>query len=377
MLGPNAVCSRIFLALLILTLSYFAYMNYILFIRVRDYPIRRETNVTSGLPEYKSRISCDINPICDVTVKGMMMDNPNHYLLTPLATITDRALGISDQSWISPNAISAFHVLVAMAAGKCVSSDSLSERRFGVVLFMIRSWLDDLDGHVARQRKNIRGEHSEFGSLGYWIDGLCDFLGVTFLLIGIYYFMKTNPPRRGYQKLLPTQESGKEFKTGIVYKKKILSGREAPKTLLFIIGQLILSSAGWNRYISLYQDLLESEISSTVQLSNENSIQTIVFRSASFWAITLSWTIVNFHAITDYLLLAIFTDRLWEYFRSVRYVGYIFLIIVIGASEFHYRNVYACVLDSTITPSVSVSETINYRRDLSFILSNQNYETLA
>lgn len=370
MLGPNALCSRLFLALLILTLSYFIYMNYLLFCRVRDYPLRRETNTTSTLPQYHSRIfSCDINPICDVTVKSMMLDNANHYLLGPFAAIVDQALNISKQSWISPNMISAFHVLVALAAGKCVSSDSVSQRRFGVVLFMIRSWLDDLDGHVARQRKNIRGEFSEVGTLGYWVDGICDALGVASLFIGVYYYMKNNPPRRGYEKLLPIVES-KELGSGKIYKKKISSEREAAKTLLLVIAQFLISSAGWNRYIAVYQDLLEDEVPQDPSIPSSSfspePLQLMVFRSASFWAITLSWTAVNIHALTDYFLLAIFMDRLWEYLCFVRYLGYLILFALIGITEFHY-----CKVHQEIWNRVTSSPFQDSKQSLTFALNSK------
>ncbi|XP_046752070.1 ceramide phosphoethanolamine synthase [Diprion similis] len=377
MLGPNAVCSRLFLALLILTLSYFVYMNYLLFVRVRDYAIRRNSDGTPTDTSYhNSYISCDVNPICDVTVKSLMLDNPNHYLLSPLAVIVDRVLKISQQSWISPNEISAFHVLVAVAAGKCVSSDSLSHRRFGVVLFMIRSWLDDLDGHVARQRKNIRGEYSEVGSIGYWVDGICDSLGVLSLIIGVYYFIKVNPPRRGYEKLLPVIES-KDLGSGKLYKKKTPLGRAAPKVLLLFVGQLMLSSAGWNRYIALYQDLLEGQPSqghqnsitgSSLPLSQED-IQLTVFRSNPFWAITLSWTLVNAHALTDYLLLAIFTDRLWEYVSSIRYLGYVVLFTVLGVTEYHYRNLCQEFFDPATSAHVESEQSLTHVENISYRLT--------
>lgn len=339
MLGPNAICGRIFLALLITTIVYFAYMNYLLYIRVHDYKFRGDANTSfeESLPNYESTISCDVNPLCDVTVKSLMLDNPNHYILGPLASIVDKTLGISDcWTWISPNHISAFHVLVAIAAGKCVSSDSLSQRRFGVILFMIRTWLDDLDGHVARRRRNIRGEYSEVGSVGYLVDGLCDALGVLSFLAGVYYFMKNNPPRRGYEKLLPTLET-KEFGSGgTVYRKKQNSGKEIPWTMALFIVQLLFSSAGWNRYIAVYQDLLETKGS----FNSRERFQILIIRSAYFWSVSILWTVINIHAITDYLLFAIFIDKLWEFLRLIRYLGYFLILIATAATEYHYRIVY-------------------------------------
>lgn len=344
MLGPNSFCGRVLLGFLILFAIYFIGMDYLLYLRVQNYLVRP----TADGIEYQSIVPCDIDPLCVVTTKGLMLDHPNHYLLSPLATIVDRILGISSWTWISPNMISGFHVMVAIAAGKCVSSDSLSSRRIGVFLFQIRTWLDDLDGHVARKRKNISGEHSDVGSTGYWVDGICDALGCIALMIGAFVFLRNNPPRRGYEKLvavLPsTVDARDSFGTGIFYKKKISLSRQVLKTVLLLVGQLTCASVGWNRYISLYQDLLETNPrSSLVPEAVLFSRQTNVFRSSSFWGVLLGWRLINFHAAIDYFLLAIFLDKIWEYMKIVSWSGYVLLLTLIYFSEFHFLEVYAYV----------------------------------
>lgn len=127
-----------------------------------------------------------------------MLDHTNHYIFAPLATLFDDLVGFSRTNLITPNMISFFHVLVAILAGRMVASDSISYRRFGVVLFQFRTFLDDLDGHVARAKKNIRGERSEIGTTGYYVDGICDGLGCIALMIGIFVFLKNNVSQLTY-----------------------------------------------------------------------------------------------------------------------------------------------------------------------------------
>lgn len=64
-------------------------------------------------------------------------------------------------------------------------------------MFQIRTFFDDLDGHVARAKRNIRGERSEIGTMGYYVDGICDGLGCIALMIGIFYFLRNNVRSRG------------------------------------------------------------------------------------------------------------------------------------------------------------------------------------
>lgn len=112
-----------------------------------------------------------------------------------MAVLFDDLLGFSRSDIITPNMISFFHVFVAILAGRMIASDSLGYRRLGVVLFQIRTFLDDLDGHVARTKKHVRGERSEIGTTGYYVDGICDGLGCIALMLGVFVYLKNNPPR--------------------------------------------------------------------------------------------------------------------------------------------------------------------------------------
>lgn len=365
MVGPSSQISKLLLTLLFLLIIFFIWMDVNLYIRIQDYPIRENEirllngstvlkptlpvtspYATSSIPyrqpqvaaryEDVAWVSCEINPLCDVTVKAMMLDHTNHYLFAPMATIADNLAGFSKGDLITPNMISFFHVFVAIAAGRMVASDSLGYRRIGVVLFQFRTFLDDLDGHVARAKKHIRGERSDIGSAGYYIDGICDGLGCIALMIGVFVFLKNNPPRRGYtqlQSIIPVSES-KNSESGVIYKVKVTTKKVARKVLCYS-GILLLSSTGWNRYIAIYQDMLEREDVTPTQFLHQES----VFRSTGFFCICWLWRILNVHALLHFLLLSIFCDKLWEYLRMIQYAGFVTLLVIISVAEMHLLGV--------------------------------------
>uniref|UniRef100_A0A182VKI6 RNA helicase n=1 Tax=Anopheles merus TaxID=30066 RepID=A0A182VKI6_ANOME len=382
MVGPSSQVSKILLSLLFLLIAFFAWMDVNLYIRIQDYPIRdtdpfllaanstllkpasagsHPSTVTSPLLAASSSmplqlnrhivryedvawVNCDLNPLCDVTVKAMMLDHTNHYLFAPIATIVDNVAGFSQGDLVTPNMISFFHVFVAIAAGRMIASDSLGYRRIGVVLFQFRTFLDDLDGHVARAKKHIRGERSDIGSAGYYIDGICDGLGCIALMIGVFVFLKNNPPRRGYtqlQSIIPVSESKSGSESGVIYKVKVTTKKVARKVLCYT-GMLVLSSTGWNRYIAIYQDMLERENVTPAQYLHQES----VFRSTGFFVIAWLWRIFNVHALLHFLLLSVFCDKLWEYLRMIQYAGYVALLVIISFAEMHLLGVQTFIYKS-------------------------------
>lgn len=357
MMGPSSQISKLLVASLFALLIFFIYMDIELYFRIQNYPLDRtfiphepteiltsdelallgttvdDLNGTKISYSDVSWFGCNISPLCDVTVKALLLDHTNHYLFSPGARIFDNLLSISTKHlWITPNMISGFHVFVAILAGKLVASDSLVSRRIGVVLFEFRTFLDDLDGHVARTRKNIRGERSEVGTAGYYIDGLCDALGCISLILGLFVFLRNNPPRRGYIQLQAILPNSNEY---MVDKCKVTTKKVARKVACFS-AQLLLSSTLWNRYIAVYQDMLERDMNITkVQFIK----QTITFKSSLFFCVAWLWRVVNVHNLMHILLLSIFCDKLWELLRSVQYIGFVVLICVICITEMHLLEV--------------------------------------
>lgn len=407
MIGPSSCVSKILLSGLFLLIVWYIYMDVSLYLRIQNYPIERnfhfnetiaDTNsaptkvidgyassfplasssssISSAVVQSPSNyytsdalttpangkviryedvtwISCDLNPLCDVTVKAILLDHTNHYLFAPMATIFDNIVGFSRSAFITANMISFFHVFVAILSGRMIASDNLGYRRMGVVLFQFRTFLDDLDGHVARQKKHIRGERSEIGTAGYYIDGLCDALGCVALMIGVFIYLKNNPPRRGYtqlQAILPlSSETKGSSETGVTYKVKVTTKKVARKILCFS-SQLLLSSTGWNRYIALYQDMLERNDVKPAQFARQN----IIMKSKWFFIVAWLWRVFNVHALLHCLLLSIFCDKLWEFLRVIQCSGFVVLLIIICATEMHVLEVETFIF-TTLTGNNTAS----------------------
>ncbi|PZC76270.1 hypothetical protein B5X24_HaOG204825 [Helicoverpa armigera] len=368
MMWPASQASKILTFLLLVIVVYCICMDTFLFLRIQNYKIEGfdvTTNVTQetstiqqsrNLPNYEdvTWVPCTINPLCHPTVKALMVDHINHYIYGPLCAIVDVGLGISE-NWlfITPNMISFFHVLVAVIGAKLLTCPNLAFRRVAIVLFQIRMFLDDLDGHVARERKHIKGERSDVGSLGYWVDGICDLLGVIAMMIGITLYLRNNPPRRGYKNTpastLPyhqlkeinsTEDIEKDHSTdnGISYKTKVTFQKIAQVICLFS-GQMVLSSLAWNRYIDIYQDLLEN-------CTEYDAIRReTMFRSGKFFFTSAIWRIMNPHSYLHALSLAVFCDKTWWFLKTVHYTGYLGLVVAVGTSEYFIDNIRAYVLN--------------------------------
>lgn len=339
MIFPASRISKVLLAIFVLLILFYIYMDINLYFRIQDYPVDRGNgnNYTLKYADV-SWVDCDISPLCDVTVKALLLDHTNHYIFAPLVTIVDRIMKISEIEWITPNSISFFHVFIAVLSAKCISTDSLAYRRIGVALFEFRTFLDDMDGHVARARKNIKGERSEIGTSGYYIDGLCDALGCVALLIGVSVFLKNNPPRRGYMPVL-MNESKERCENNMACRTKKVACTVGCFTL-----QLLISSAAWNRYIAIYQDLLENNDVGKGEFLRQN----VVFRSSFFFCVAWFWRIVSVHNLVHFLLVAVFCDNLWEFLRAVQYVGFGVLFSVICVTEIQILDVKRFIFrDST------------------------------
>ncbi|XP_052742762.1 ceramide phosphoethanolamine synthase [Bicyclus anynana] len=366
MMWPSSQASKILTFLLFGVVVYCVYMDTFLFLRIQNYKIdtfEREENSTQESTTHKSTkqqnyedvvwIPCTINPLCHPTVKALMVDHINHYIYGPLCAILDIGLGISERMlFITPNMISFFHVLIACVGAKLLTFQSLAARRVAVVLFQIRMFLDDLDGHVARERKHIKGERSDVGSLGYWVDGICDLLGVIAMMIGILFYLKNNPPRRGYKgtpvSTLPyhqlkeinsSEDIEKEHTdVGISYKTKVTFQRIVQVIGLFS-GQMVLSSLAWNRYIDMYQDMLENCTEYDVGRRDGT------FRSGTFFFATGMWRVVNPHSYLHLLSLAVFCDKTWGFLKAVHYSGYVCLVVTVAASEVLVESIRSYVVN--------------------------------
>ena len=163
LVGKMSEITPIFLVLLLAIIIYFAWMDVALYYSLQSHPENllltenykalqnpNETSTPKGAPP-KIEAFDPFNPL---SLKLLMLDHTNHYVYYPLASFLDLdVLKISEQlTFITPDMISFSHVMVGAVAGKFLSSELLNQRRIGVLLFEVRSFLDSLDGLVARSR---------------------------------------------------------------------------------------------------------------------------------------------------------------------------------------------------------------------------------
>lgn len=298
------------------------------------------------------------SPFNGLTVKMMMIDPANHYIHTPAATIFNELTHFSTVLYfITPNMISVAHIIVAVVAAKFIASDTLLMRQVGVVLFELRAFLDCLDGVVYRAHNNLESNISNFGSMGYIIDGIADTAGSAALVVGVYIYLRRSLPQRGggWMKLsLATCEhnnssssschhnggsGGGSSSGGHHHHHHLSNGIVTHRRLLGVLGcfslQLAISAGFWDRYISGYHQLLENPQATEQQMILQNE----VLKSALMWIIMWFWRIVNAHALLEMILFSIFVDRLWEYLLFVQYIGFMVLIVLISLTEVHFHDV--------------------------------------
>lgn len=130
------------------------------------------------------------SPFYPLTVKLIMTDPTSHYVIKPTSEIFDQVTGFSTVFFfITANMISFSHVVIALIAGKFIASECIRDRRFGLLLFEFRTWLDGLDGVVFRSRAKESTYHSHRNSSGYYIDVVCDTVGGFALSFGVLFYL--------------------------------------------------------------------------------------------------------------------------------------------------------------------------------------------
>jgi len=394
--------THIFIVLLLVVLMYYAWMDVALYYKLQSQTdnllltqnyiedrsnanIKQRQNTTSTTPIQSFDA---FNPI---SLKLLVLDHSNHYIYYPLGSWIDiDILHISEKLiFITPDMISLSHVMVAAFGAKFLASELLLHRRLGVLLFELRSFLDSLDGLVARTRVRERAMIADSTKWGYWMDGLCDLTGtiffmiavimicqrslqlrrtVTFQIVPIFYYILAPFKRRISKISLPsdsdldteaflsTSKADGKNKNGHVHIPKVMISNGAGKlgslhstsgilsfkqsTVVVACLSLLqfLSSWFWNRYMEKYHMLLEVPIQTTATSSGTaESFQLETMRSAAFWIIVWSWRLLNPHAIMSVLLVSIFFDREVELFLWLQWLGFLPLLGLIFTSEVHLQ----------------------------------------
>ena len=176
-----------------------ALLAFFLAMDVNLYFTLQDTTLVNSKPPASGHFS----PFQPLTVKLLMTDPFNHYILTTSAEYFDEATSFSKVFYfITPNMISFTHLSISFISAKLVSSDNLITRRYGVLLYQLRSWLDDLDGVVYRSHTDSRGKYqSNHNTLGYYVDIYSDLVGGVALCFGILFFLWKTLPLNTYSQL--------------------------------------------------------------------------------------------------------------------------------------------------------------------------------
>lgn len=116
--------------------------------------------------------------------KRRLEDPFNTYYRYPIALVMVRGLVHTP---ITPNQVSFAQPLLAALAGYMVTFDDWRHMLYAVAAFELRSILDCVDGSLARAKKMA-------SPYGHAIDAMADWLGVTFLYVGILLHFRMHPP---------------------------------------------------------------------------------------------------------------------------------------------------------------------------------------
>jgi len=179
--------------------------------------------------------------------------------------------------FISANSISFLHCFLALISIKFFSHESLRRRQIGVLIFEIRSFLDDLDGVVFRAHAKNQRYKSHYGALGYYIDATSDILGGACLVIGCLIYLLRHRPLRTITrsmnspstttiKMSPASDDEKDLMmlnldddVKIPMTTEIVESKQRI-WIVFILFSLryALSANFWDRTVRNYEEILDS-----------------------------------------------------------------------------------------------------------------------
>jgi len=126
-------------------------------------------------------------PADEPTWKARVEEPTNRYVYYPLSRLLVRLLV---KTPITANQVTLIQPLIAALAGYLIMHEDWRYLVLGALTFELRSLLDCTDGTLARAKQSA-------SSGGHALDALCDWLGVTFLYVGVYVHFRFHPPPDG------------------------------------------------------------------------------------------------------------------------------------------------------------------------------------
>jgi hypothetical protein len=177
---------------------------------------------------------------------------------------------------ISANSISFTHCLLSLISIKFFSSESLSRRQIGVLIFEFRSFLDCLDGVVFRAHSKTQRYKSYYGGLGYYVDAFSDILGGICLVIGclLYFYKHRTVTRRVSEEEMDLMVVNLDDEPKVASNNEIIEskGRIFIALSLFSL-RYLLSAVFWDRGVRGYEGLLDSYTENAQELVRNNLIR--------------------------------------------------------------------------------------------------------
>lgn len=343
----------VFIIVMSLLIAFFVAMDTHLYFTLQDMP-----SLLNQAPPIQGFFS----PFKPLSIKLLMTDPANHYIIGPSAEYFDEITQFSKVFYfITPNMISFTHVAISFLSAKFVSSENLSTRRYGIILFEFRSWLDDLDGVVYRSHSQTKGKYqSNHKTFGYFVDIYSDLIGGVALMFGVLFYLYkvapngnggkgtysplplTKPSENGNVSPVPSSSPNRKFNFNILgmfsTTPERLNGL-SKKYIFFKVlcfGLLMAIAGGtWDKVVEKYTDVFQTDLGDPAL----TQIQSEALHSGSTWLIVYLWRIWEGQALLHMVLIAVFIDRIWEFLNFFQFLGYIIIFTINLLSYVHLHQI--------------------------------------
>ncbi|XP_067929483.1 ceramide phosphoethanolamine synthase-like [Watersipora subatra] len=319
---------------------YFVIMDLLTYIHIQ----RREVR-TADPPPYRD----GFHYFRMLSIKGAMEDHLSCHINWPLAELFEASTNFSQQRGISPNVVSVFGALIAIPAAKLLSTDNMLAKRVGIVIFMIRLWIDSVDGvvyrmqHLAGAEKHV--QQSIRHSSGWLVDFFCDLFAALMFLFGAYQTMKQNLSKNSGQAPITLHFHCYKHRSPVSSPRLSSSGQETPDgegmvrvmslKIVWIVLLVFSSSALWDYFTQQYRNVFEVTLPTPYQQEKQN----MLLRSNATFLIFWLWRLMNGVSLINAAFLAAAYDKLWEYMHYLQLFGTPALLLLTMLSSLHLSSV--------------------------------------
>ena len=244
--------------------TYFAVMDIILY----------QTFMSVNLVDEKLKVGEKWSPFHPLSMKLLMTDHCTHYILTPLSESFNDVTNFSEVFYfITPNMITFTHLSIGFLSAKFIFSESLYDRRIGVLLYEFRTLLDAFDGTIFRSRQRDKAYKSDHNNTGFWIDSTCDTIAGFALCFSILFYLwwKCPPRYDNNSSMLPSVYDShwtneKDYNNGFASENHMMRNNGNYSKLfvfwrVFCFGGLLGFSSGmWDQTLEKYDHVFMTKL---------------------------------------------------------------------------------------------------------------------